>query len=112
MVSAGYEGDNDPYTNLRNERKRKSKNIQIDLQESITKVEELNKVIQEHKRLVSPKHKAPREKLKEQMVVCDIEVQPEISQVKKIEIIDSFEEEAEEIRGNLTIKEEEPTIYE
>lgn len=76
-IRDGSEAEPDPYTMMRNQRKLKSRStIDIDLQESITKVEELNRVIEEHKNLISPKMKPPvaREKLKEQMVVCDIEV--------------------------------------
>jgi hypothetical protein len=43
-VSAGYDGDQDPYTALRNQRKLKNKGS-LDLKESIVKVEELNKAI-------------------------------------------------------------------
>lgn len=77
----GHDTEPDPYTMMRNQRKLKSRgNIDIDLQASITKVEELNRVIEEHKNLISPKMKPPavREQLREQMVVCDIEVQPEV----------------------------------
>ena len=72
---------------MRNNRKKKIKsNIQLDLQQSIIKVEELNRVIQEHKKLISPKNNKIKEKLKEQMVVCDIEVQPELPQVELAQI--------------------------
>lgn len=101
VVSAGYDADNDPYTQLRNERKKKGKNIQIDLQESIIKVEELNRVILEHNKLISPKQKT-KEKLSEQMVVCDIEVQPDIPFVRRVEVElnDSGEDEDFQIQLN------------
>lgn len=75
-----FEAEPDPYTMMRNQRKLKSRsNIEIDLKASISKVEELNRVIEEHKNLISPKTKAPvlKERLKEQMVVCNIEVHAE-----------------------------------
>lgn len=121
IISNGYDADNDPYFNQRNERKLRhsKKNIQIDLQESIIKVEELNRVILEHKNLVSPKPKQFREKLREQMVVCDIEVQPEIPQIRRIEVElnDSNEYSPEKTPEELndTIKDPitvEPTIFE